>query len=99
MAKISKETMQQRLIDLYAENDAVRDGVFQGIRAEMLRLNAEHNIPGSEADHEFWGTTPEKYQRHPYPVFQRLMGMFYAMKSYDYVRESYKQNFKQKETA
>jgi len=99
MAKIKKETMEQRLIDLYAEDDSVRDNLFKGIREELLRLNAEFGTPGSEADHEFWGTTPEKYQRHPYTVFVRLMRMFYAQRSYDYVRESYKENFKQKEVA
>jgi hypothetical protein len=94
MAKISKDTMEQRLIDLYAEDTQVRDAVFKGTKAELLRLNNEFGTPGSEADHEFWGTTDEKYQRFPYPTFQRLMRMFYAQRGYDWVRESYKDNFK-----
>lgn len=99
MAKISKDTMEQRLINLYAEDEQVRDRLFTSIQQELVRQNAEYGTPGSMADHEFWGTTIEKYQRHPYPVFERLMRMFYAQRGYDYVRESYKDNFTTKVAA
>jgi hypothetical protein len=90
MARISRQTQIDRLIELYSREAAVRDRVFQDTKQEITRINQE--LPWVSADWVWLRVTDEQYEKRPIPTFDRLMHYYFESKGNEWISEQYKIN-------
>ena len=90
MPKISRDTMIQRLIELYNSDAEVRARMIPEIQQELQRLNLVLGL--GEIDWDFMRLPKKLLEQNPTVYFERLMQHFYQQHNYAWIADLYQRN-------
>jgi len=92
MAKLSKQQMITRLIDLYGSDAEMREVLIDDTKRELQRIN---DLMGLGAlDWDFMRLPDRLRTTDPQIYYERVMGYYYEYMSYERLSKHYKENFK-----